>query len=221
MKASDLNDAMISVEALERVPISALQHWSYCPRQCMLIHQEQAFTENVHTMRGRVVHETVDTPGFEMCGSSRYVRALPLFCDRLGLVGRADLVEFLVDGTPYPIEYKHGPRRVREHDDIQLAAQAICLEAMTGKLVPSGAIYHATSRHRREVVVTAFLRNEVEHTVATVRAAMATDRLPPSLNDSRCRECSMRDICQPAAVAGVDRLSALRQELFFPDECNT
>ena len=103
----------------DALPISALQHWGYCPRQCALIHVEQSFADNVHTARGNAVHALVDEPGAERVGTIRIERAMPVWSDPLGLVGRADLVEFADDGTPYPVEYKHGPRRRHAHDDLQ------------------------------------------------------------------------------------------------------
>jgi len=153
-------------EPLDPIALSALQHWSYCPRQCALIHLEQAFAENVHTLRGQAVHHTVDTPGFETRAGCRLERALPLWNERLGLIGKADMVEFQPDGTPYPVEYKHG-RLTRDvvrqrHDDLQLAAQAMCLEEMTGHVVSEGAIYQASSKRRRVVVITVELRAAVE-----------------------------------------------------------
>ena len=90
--------------------ISALEHYSYCPRQCALIHQEQTFDENLYTLRGQVVHAQVDEPEGEVISGVRVERALPLWSHRLGLVGRADVVEFHGE-VPYPVEYKHGPRR--------------------------------------------------------------------------------------------------------------
>lgn len=114
------------------IPISALEHWSYCPRQCALIHMEQSFSENRHTLRGRAAHAAVDTPDYEIRAGVRAERALPLWSDALGLSGRTDIVEFLPDGTAYPVEYKHGPKRQRAHDNLQVAAQALCLEEMTG-----------------------------------------------------------------------------------------
>src|SRR5262249_13303386 len=117
------------------VMISALQHWSYCPRQCGLIHLDRAWDENLYTLRGRRVHEQVDVPGREMVSGVRVERGLPLWSYRLGLVGKADVVEFGADGVPCPIEYKHGPRRNSRHDDLQLAAQAVCLEEMFGAAV--------------------------------------------------------------------------------------
>lgn len=207
------------MEQDDPIPLSALEHWSYCPRQCCLIHAEQAFAENIHTLRGQAVHARTDEAGVEAGFDGRRVaRAVPLWCDRLGLVGKSDVVEFLADGTPYPVEYKHGRKRERRHDDIQLAAQAMCLEEMTGKPVPFGAIYHASSRRRREVAITAELRQAVETCVAEVRAALRKPTLPPPLNDRRCRECSLVELCQPAALAGRERQRHLAATLFSPDE---
>ena len=122
----------------EPVPLSALQHYSYCPRQCALIHQEQSFDENLYTLRGRRVHERVDEGKVTTYEGVRVERGLPLVSEKYGLTGKADVVEFLADGTPYPVEYKHGPRRAKLHDDLQLAAQAMCLEEMTGRPVREG-----------------------------------------------------------------------------------
>lgn len=201
--------------------LSALQHWCYCPRQCMLIHAEQAFAENVHTLRGQAVHARVDDPGVETRAGVRAARAVPLWCDRLGLVGKADVVEFLADGTPYPVEYKHGRKGKAGkgvHDDLQLAAQALCLEEMTGKTVNTGAIYHATSHRRREVVISATLRQLVEDTAAAIRLALSVDKLPEPINDERCRECSLIDLCQPAPLAARERQQALVAQLFSPED---
>ena len=147
----------MAAELLDPITLSALQHWCYCPRQCALIHVEQVFAENLFTQRGQALHKRVDDPGFEVRDGLRVERALPLFCDRLGLVGKADIVEFSPDGTPYTVEYKHGSRHKRADiaacDDLQLAAQALCLEEMFARPVPEGALYYATSRRRRIVAV--------------------------------------------------------------------
>jgi CRISPR-associated exonuclease Cas4 len=196
------------------VMISALEHWSYCPRQCALIHLDQAWDENLYTLRGRMAHDKVDLPDGEVRDGVRVERAVPLWSDRLGLVGKADVVEFH-DRTPYPIEYKHGPRRRHEHDDLQLCAQALCLEEMTGRPVPRGAVYHHSSRRRREVVCGADLRGRVEEAVRAVRLLLRQTRLPPAVNDARCEHCSLRESCLPAVVAEADRVRAVRQELFL------
>ena len=163
-------------------PLSALQHWHYCPRQCGLIHLEQVFDENVHTLRGQAVHAKVDKPGVETAKGLRVEQALPLWHDALGLVGKADVVEFSAGGVPYPVEYKHGSRHkaadIAACDDIQLAAQAMCLEAMTGHAVTEGAIFYATSKRRRVVPITPQLRAQVEQTARAIRQMFGT--LPKS-----------------------------------------
>lgn len=200
------------------VPLSALQHWIYCPRQCGLIHLEQQFEDNVHTARGQAVHHLVDTPGYEVKRGVRVERALPLWSDRFGLIGKADLVEFHPDGRIYPVEFKHGRKRGRIHDDIQVAAQAMCLEDMLGRAVPQGAIYHASSHRRREVDITEDLRALVSATADAIRAMLASGILPPPVNDARCRECSLREICQPEMLAQQTQMDRLKQYLFSPDD---
>jgi CRISPR-associated exonuclease Cas4 len=196
------------------IMLSALEHYSYCPRQCALIHEEQSFAANVHTARGDAAHTLVDLEGYALRAGVRIERALPVFCELLGLIGKADVVEFLPDGTPYPVEYKHGPRRQRTHDDIQLAAQALCLEEMTGRSVPVGAIYHASSHRRREVAITPDLRQLVASTTLAIRALLQSGEMPPAANDARCRECSLIDLCQPQMLAGQAKRLALGARLF-------
>lgn len=188
------------------LPISALQHWAYCPRQCGLIHLEQAFDDNLHTLRGNAVHAQVDRPGFELRRGLRVERALPLFSDRLGVVGKADTVEFEPDGTPYPVEYKHGSRHkaadIAACDDLQLAAQALCLQEMTGRAVTEGALFYASSKRRRVVHIDEAMHTRVAAAAAAVRAMLGSMRLPPPTTDTRrCRGCSLRDRCQPEALA--------------------
>jgi CRISPR-associated exonuclease Cas4 len=196
------------------VAISALQHYSYCPRQCGLIHLEQTFEENLYTLRGRAVHEQVDTPDTQLDKDRCIEYALPLFSHRLGWVGKADVVEFAADGTPYPVEYKHGPRRPKLHDEVQLAAQAMCLEEMTGQAVSKGAIFHHSSRRRREVEISPELRAEVERLTELIRVMLVQGQLPPPVNDARCRQCSLKDACQPEILAAGDRLQRLRADLY-------
>ncbi|HNM82764.1 MAG TPA: CRISPR-associated protein Cas4 [Rhodocyclaceae bacterium] len=211
----------MSAEPLDPIPISALQHWCYCPRQCALIHVEQVFEDNLYTQRGQALHKRVDDPGFEVRDGLRVERALPLFDDGLGLIGKADVVEFLPDGTPYPVEYKHGSRHKRADiaacDDVQLAAQALCLETMFGRPVPAGALYYASSRRRREVVIDGALRARVINALEAVRRLLAAGTLPPPLNDEHCRACSLKDICQPETLPVIGDMAAARAALFDPD----
>ena len=193
--------------------ISALEHWSYCPRHCALIHVEQTFDENLYTLRGRAVHKKVDEPVVEEHAGMRIERALPLWSKAVGLIGKADVVEFH-DETPYPVEYKHGPHRAQEHDELQLCAQALCLEEMTGQSVPRGAIYHYSSRKRREVEFTPGLRVRVVEVTQAIRAMLQAKRLPPPVNDHRCTHCSLQESCMPAVIDEGRRVSAVVRDLF-------
>jgi CRISPR-associated exonuclease Cas4 len=177
---------------------------------------EQVFADNLHTARGNAVHALVDEPGAERQGTVRIERAMPLWSDQLGLIGRADLVEFSASGSPYPVEYKHGPKRKRAHDDLQLAAQALCLEEMTGKEVPFGALFHFSSRRRREVAIDAKLRAAVAEATAAVRSLIDERRLPPPVNDARCAHCSLIELCQPAALSARTRYHDLLRNLYAP-----
>ena len=201
------------VEEVDPIMISALEHWSYCPRQCALIHIEQTFDENLYTMRGQAVHKRVDEPESEIVNGVRVERAVPLWSKRLGLIGKADVVEFHSD-TPYPVEYKHGPRREKEHDDLQVCAQAMCLEEMTGKEVPRGAIYHHSSRRRREVVFTPVLRQRVEQAITGIRRMLGGGTLPPPVNDRRCEHCSLKESCMPSVIGEQERARGLVRGLF-------
>ncbi len=207
-------------DSVESIPLSALQHWCYCPRQCALIHVEQVFAENLHTLRGQAVHKQVDQPGVETRAGLRVERALSVWNDRLGLIGKADVVEIEADGTPYPVEYKHGSRSkaawIAACDDLQLAAQALCLEEMTGRAVPQGAIYYATSRRRRVVPITADLRRRVEDVTAAVRIQIDSGGLPAPANDARCKQCSLIEQCQPS-LGEIGALAARRAHLFDPE----
>lgn len=207
----------------EPINLSALQHWCYCPRQCGLIHLEQVFDDNLHTLRGQAVHARVDLPGVETAKGVRVERALPLWNDALDLIGKADVVEFLPDSTPYPVEYKHGSRHkaasIAACDDLQLTAQALCLEEMLDRHVPEGALYYASSRRRRVVPITTKLRDQVAHTVQAVRQMLVSGQLPAPLQGElaaqRCKGCSLIDRCQPQAT--YLGLAAARRALFDPD----
>jgi len=203
----------------ESIPISALNHFAYCPRRCYLIHAEREFEENVHTLRGRFEHERVDQGRHEVDAEVRVEYALTVWDHRLGLGGKCDAVELRPDGTAYPVEYKHGKRRRWSNDDLQLAAQALCLEATLGRPVEKGAIYHQQSRRRREVAIDEALRREVESTTAQVREMLRSARLPPPVADERrCPECSLRSVCQPDLARSEARLEQARALLFEPEE---
>ena len=193
--------------------ISALQHHSYCPRQCALIHVEQVFDENLYTLRGKRVHERAHESEGALEDGTRIERGLSLFSERLGLIGKADVVEFHPGEPPHPVEYKSGPRRGSAHDDIQLCAQAMCLEEMLGRDVPRGAVYHYASRRRRGVLFDDALRSLTEETVRAVRRLLATSTVPPPVADARCPKCSLFDACMPFALAGAEKEAAWLYDL--------
>jgi CRISPR-associated exonuclease Cas4 len=185
--------------------ISALQHYAYCPRQCALIHIEKVWDENLYTLRGQRVHETVNTAGDEQIAEIRVERAMPLWSHQLGLTGVADVVEFLADGMPYPVEYKSGARKIRLADSIQLCAQALCLEEMLGCTVNAGAIFHHASRRRREVRLDEKLRSQTISIIQQVRLLFDAAQLPPPVADQRCQDCSLIDACMPYALQDFQR----------------
>ena len=184
----------------EIVMLSALEHYSYCPRQCGLIHIEHVFDENVFTLRGRHGHARAHDAGVDTPRGVRIERSLPLWCERLGVVGMSDVVEFHSDGAVYPVEYKSGARRERKHDDLQVCGQALCLEEMLGREVPQGAIYSMKSKRRRVVELDSQLRSETEEVILAVRAMIRRGRLPEPANDRRCPNCSLIDACIPSSI---------------------
>lgn len=195
------------------VLISSVEHYSYCPRQCALIHVEQTFDENLYTLRGRAVHENVDVESSHRKEGVRYERALPIWSERLGLVGKADMVEFH-GNVPYPVEYKSGKHRAGHHESLQVCAQAMCLEEMLGVNVEKGAIFWHASRERKEVVFTDNMRNKVQEVTADVHKMIAERFVPPPVNDKRCKDCSLKESCLPEAIHKKEKNRNLAKKLF-------
>ena len=208
------------------LPISALQHWLFCPRQCGLIHLEQIWEENRLTTEGRQMHQRVHEADNEKRPGLRIVRGLRIHSYRLGLIGQTDVVEFhqadtgiKLPGTtgfwrPFPVEYKRGRRRKWDNDDVQLCAQALCLEEMLGVNVPRGAIFHVKSKRRREVAFTPELRAKTEQTARRLHELIAAGKTPPPVLRPRCRGCSLRELCLPELLPDRARLRAYHEELY-------
>jgi CRISPR-associated exonuclease Cas4 len=206
---------MADDDADDWLTISAVEHWSYCPRQYALIALEDSFVDDARTAGGSVAHQRADDVGWRLHRGVRMVRGMPLVCRRLRLSGRADFVEFR--GTrPYPIEMKSGRFRRWKHEELQLTAQAVCLEEMLGCTVDEGAVYYRASRRRRQVPVGADLRAELEATLAAIRASWCERRLPEAVNDARCPRCSLESACLPHVLARPARLRGFYGELFHP-----
>lgn len=183
------------------IPISALQHFLYCPRQCALIHVECQWAESRHTAEGRLLHERADQPQAQRRKQLRTLTAMPLLSLELGITGIADVVEFHREGSlerAFPVEYKRGRPKAHRADEVQLCAQALCLEQMLSSSVPAGAIFYGVTRRRKDVCFDEALRALTRQTIAATRAMIAAATTPSATYDSRrCDACSLIDICQP------------------------
>lgn len=193
------------------IPLSALQHFLYCPRQCALIHLEQQWAENRQTAEGRLLHDRADTPAVERRHGVRTITAMPLSNLELGIAGVADVVEFQAcdsGESPYPVEYKRGRPKTHRADEVQLCAQALCLEAMFGVTVGEGALFYGEPRRREVVAFDDGLRALTLETIRATRAMFVAGQTPLARYEAkRCDNCSLLDLCQPHLLArsgGVD-----------------
>ena len=187
-----------SVAEDDLLPISALQHMLYCPRQCALIHIERQWDENRFTAEGRILHERTDSGSSERRGSVRIERSVALRSLVLGVSGVADVVEIHDGVRPYPVEYKRGRPKAHRADEVQLCAQALCLEEMLGVSVPAGALFYGRSRRRRDVRFDSELRTLTKRVAAEVRRMLAAGVTPPPEYEARkCNSCSLKQGCQP------------------------
>ncbi|QDT04139.1 PD-(D/E)XK nuclease superfamily protein [Rubripirellula lacrimiformis] len=197
----------------ELLPISALQHYLFCPRQCALIHLEQVWAENQLTMEGLLLHERADSPTHETRPQHdgvriRVERALPIRSLELGLIGKADIVEFHhprdSSDSPriIPVEYKRGKPKANDCDRVQLCAQALCLEEMCSTGVTEGALFYGTRRRRTEVVFDDDLRRRTMQTIDALRTMIEGRVTPPAVRTKACEKCSLIDLCLPDATGG-------------------
>lgn len=189
----------------EPIPLSALQHAVYCLRQAALIHVERLWADNRFTAEGDVLHAVADKGGSRKIKGVRRVMALPIASRQLNIAGVADMVEFLRDETgetPFPVEYKRGKSKLHRADEVQLCAQALCLEEMLGRQVVEGALFYAETKRRIAVAFDAELRGLTVDTIAALAAVFATRSTPPPTHlKERCRACSLVELCRPRAVA--------------------
>ncbi|MBF0305447.1 MAG: CRISPR-associated protein Cas4 [Alphaproteobacteria bacterium] len=189
------------------IPLSALQHHLFCLRQCALIHIEQVWAGNGFTAEGKLLHERVDQAGDGIRAGVRVARSVPLRSARLGLTGRADVVE-LRDGRPLPVEYKRGRPKAHRADEVQLCAQALCLEEMFGHPVPEGALYYGRTRHRQPVSFDVELRRLTEEVIEAVRTMLRSGRTPaPRWDRAKCGACSLAGACQPRPLTRPRRVA--------------
>ena len=189
------------------LPLSGLQHLAFCERQCALIHIEQAWAENVFTAEGRVMHERVHEADRESRRDVRVEYSMPLRSLRLGLIAKADVVEFHRNRgpsgdkwRPFPVEYKRGRPKKDNADKVQLCAQALCLEEMLDVEVPSGALFYGKTRHRQDVDFDTDLRSETEDTAKRFHALVEAGKTPKPVYGKKCDSCSMKHLCLPKTV---------------------
>lgn len=206
--------------------LSGIQHYRFCRRQWALISIEQQWQENALTMEGHQLHERVhDKELTEMRGSVLLSRAMPVRSAMLGITGECDLVELYCDpdGVPihgregtwrlYPVEYKRGKPDPQGADEMQLCAQAICLEEMFATEIPEGALYYAALHQRRTVAFSAELREQVKAAIADMRHMMERGYTPRAKWTKACKGCSLADVCQPELSKGVSASEYVRRAL--------
>ena len=202
----------VNYEEDDLLQLSALQHLVFCERQCALIHIENVWADNALTVHGGHMHDKVHEDGdrTESRGDIRIARGLPLRSMKLGLSGISDVVEFhrvseggvqLADvrgfWRPFPVEYKRGRPKQSRCDEVQVCAQAICLEEMLGVFISEGALFYGATRHRFEVSFDVALRAETEHAALRLHDLIHNRRIPSAVRDSKCDNCSLLEICMP------------------------
>jgi CRISPR-associated exonuclease Cas4 len=203
------------------LPLSALNDLLFCERRCAMHRIEQVWVDNAHTLEGLQRHKRADRVVEEAPLGVRTAHAVLLKCARLRLTGKADLIEFHQSASgsevSYPVEYKRGRRRRWDNNEVQLCAQALCLEEMLSAPVPAGAIYHVKSRRRQEVVFTPALRAQTEEAARRLHELFASGVTPPPVLKPRCRGCSLHDVCMPELLSQASRPRDYQRRLFVPE----
>jgi len=218
------------MEVDDLLPLSGLQHLVFCERQFALIHVEGLWAENTLTISGRQLHERADLPGQSLGAAVRVARALPLRSDRLGLAGKADVVEFHREADvdagilwrPFPVEYKRGRPKPGGADEVQLCAQAICLEEMLGLEVPRGALFYGSTRRRKAVEFTPALRARVEEAARRCHELFDARITPRVARHKGCDRCSLLQSCLPGVTGEPARseheLTSLARSVELPED---
>lgn len=192
------------------LPLSGLQHLIFCERQCALIHIEQVWAENLFTAEGRILHERVHDADRESRGDIRIEFGMPLRSLRLGLIAKADVVEFHrsiehshEEWRPFPVEYKRGKPKKDNCDKVQLCGQALCLEEMLEVDIPAGALFYGKTRRRQDVIFDSHLRNETEEAARRFHALFDAGITPKPEYLPKCDHCSLSGLCLPKAVGKI------------------
>jgi CRISPR-associated exonuclease Cas4 len=211
------------------LPLSGLQHLLFCERQWALIHIEQVWSENELTAEGRELHERAHEIGSESRPDLRIARGLRLRSLRLGLSGQADVVEFRASPTgaelpgasglwqPFPVEYKRGRPKRDRCDEVQLCAQALCLEEMFPAAIPEGALYYGSPRRRRDIAFSSSLRVETEALAARMHALYRARTTPRAVYQPKCDKCSLLAACVPKALAAPRAVERYLARAILPE----
>jgi len=186
--------------------LSSLQHFIFCKRQCALIHIEQAWSENVLTAEGRIMHEKAHEEHTENTAGIKIARGMPLHSFELGLSGKADIVEFYKlkendNWVPFPVEYKHGKPKLNDSDKIQLCAQALCLEEMMKVRVSNGALFYGRTRRRLSVTFDDILRQKTKDSAIKLHNFIKEGKTPPPIYSNKCKSCSFINGCLPKTLS--------------------
>jgi CRISPR-associated exonuclease Cas4 len=210
--------------------LSGIQHYKFCPRQWALIHIEQQWNENRLTTEGNILHKHVDDPFYrQKCGDYINLRSVNIASKELGLYGITDVIElhptqnkknsishskYSGRWIPYPIEYKHGKPKRNHIDEVQLTAQAMCLEEEYQITIYEGAFYYAEIRRRVEVSFTQELRDIVRNCVKEMHTIYETKQIPKSKYHNYCDKCSMINICMPSKKGDTKASYYLKKNLY-------
>jgi CRISPR-associated exonuclease Cas4 len=186
------------MDDVKLIPLSALQHYAFCPRQCALIHNEQVWADNHLTAHGQLLHQRVDSGEPETRKGVRYERGVIVSAPMLGLTGKLDLLEKeMVSGNLMPVEYKRGKPKKNDCDSVQLCAQVLCLEEMTGQSIEQGALWYWQTRRREQVPINAALRKHTLGIIESVKILFTTGGTPQAVAGKHCKACSLVDVCHP------------------------
>ncbi len=204
----------------ELIPINLLQHYAFCPRQCGLIAIENLWQDNVLTIGGSLLHESVDSPETESIGDCERITALRIHSYRYGLTGKCDVVELrhTAHGLQcLPVEFKAGQPKHNDIDCIQLCAQALCLEEMLACRIEHGAFFYGKVRRRVTVHLDERLRQQTTEMIAAVRQLVESMTVPPAEFAPKCNNCSLISLCQPKA-SNAARVRRYIHDLFHPSD---
>ena len=198
-----MNEPAHAIPEESLLPLSALQHYLYCPRQCALIHLEQVWAENRFTAEGRVMHERAHEGPDERRAAVRIMRGMPVVSRMLGVRGECDVVEFHTDGTVLPVEYKRGKPKAHRADEVQLCAQAVALEEMLGKRageIAVGCLFYGENRRRHEVALDGELRALTAEVARGLHDMVRSGQTPAAVYErAKCEGCSLMELCLPRA----------------------